>query len=871
MAALASDWLRHFRLLLWNRWTELNETWWAARSQGPLPSLWFSGRSEQPDGRPGLWLAETFSTSPLKPLNGIQGNLIRSKISTSSTKFVFFGLIGKTRWPPWPLIGWDIFWLLLWNRWTEFNETWQEARSQRPLPSLCFSGRSEKQGGRPALWIAETFSTSPLKPLNRIQRNLTGSKISTSSTKFVFFGQIGKTRWPPWPLIGWDIFDFSSKTTERNSTKLDRKQDLNIFYQVCVFRADRKNKMVALASDWLRHFRLLRWNRWTEFKETWQEARSQRPLPSLCFSGWSEKQDGRPSLWLAETFSTSPLKLLNGIQRNLTRSKISTSSTKFVFFGPIRKTRWPPWPLIGWDIFWLLLWNRWTEFNETWQEARSQRPLPSLCFSGRSEKQDGRPGLWLAETFSTSPLKPLNGIERNLMGSKISRSSTKFVVFGPIGTTRWPPWPLIGWDIFDFSSETTERNSTKLDKKQDLNVLYQVWVFWADRKNKMAALASDWLRHFRLLLWNRWMEFNETCEEARSQHLLPSLCFLGRSEKQGGRPALWIAETFSTSPLKPLNGIQRNLIGSKISTSSTKFVFFGPIGKTRWPPWPLIGWDIFDFSSETTERNSTNLDRKQDLNIFYQVCVFWADRKNKMVALASDWLRHFRLLRWNRWTEFKETWQEARSQRPLPSLCFSGWSEKQDGRPSLWLAETFSTSPLKLLNGIQRNLTRSKISRSSTKFVFFGPIRKTRWPPWPLIGWDIFWLLLWNRWTEFNETWQEARSQRPLPSLCFSGRSEKQDGRPGLWLAETFSTSPLKPLNGIQRNLTGSKISRSSTKFVFIGPISQQKCSPWLIPQKGGRLYSGARYVALWASCCHNFLIYYPILTILVSKWLFLE
>ena len=112
-----------------------------------------------------------------------------------------------------------------------------------------------------------------------------------------------------------------------------------------------------------------------------------------------------------------------------------------------------------------------------------------------------------------------------------------------------------------------------------------------------------------------------------------------------------------------------------------------------------------------------------------------------------------------------------------------------------------------------------------------------------------FRLLLWNRWTEFNETWQEARSQRPLPSLCFSGRSEKQDGHPGLWLAETFSTSPLKPLNGIQRNLTGSKISMSSTKFVFFRPISKQKCPPWPISQRGGTLYSGARYVALWASC----------------------
>ena len=159
--------LSHFRLLLWNRRTEFNETWQKAKSQRPLPSLCFSSRSGKQDGRPGLWLAETFSTSSLKPLNGI-------------------------------------------------NETWQEARSQRPLPSLCFSGRSEKQDVHPCLWLAEKFSTSPLKRLNGIQRHLTGSKISTPSTKFVFLRQTGKTRWPPWPLIGWDIFDFFSETAERN-------------------------------------------------------------------------------------------------------------------------------------------------------------------------------------------------------------------------------------------------------------------------------------------------------------------------------------------------------------------------------------------------------------------------------------------------------------------------------------------------------------------------------------------------------------------------------------------------------------------------------------------------------------------------------
>ena len=96
---------------------------------------------------------------------------------------------------------------------------------------------------------------------------------------------------------------------------------------------------------------------------------------------------------------------------------------------------------------------------------------------------------------------------------------------------------------------------------------------------------------------------------------------------------------------------------------------------------------------------------------------------------------------------------------------------------------TFSTSPLKPLNGIQQNLT-------------------------------------------------EARSQCPLLSLCFSGRSEKQDGRPDLWLAETFSTTHLKLLNGFQRSLTGSKISTSSTKFGFFsGRYEKQDDHPssdWL-------------------------------------------
>ena len=193
------------------------------------------------------------------------------------------------------------------------------------------------------------------------------------------------------------IFDFS-ETTERNSTKLDRKQDLNVLYQVCVFCADRKSKMAAVASDWLRHFLLLLWNRWTEFNETWQEARSQHPLPSLRFSGRSEKQDGRPGLWLAETFSTSPLKPLNGIQRNLTGSKISTSSIKFL-------------------------------------GHRSQRLQCTIvitrCPASVRRPSVVRPSSVKLFTFSTSSPEPLDGFWWNLVWMKYSRSLTSVVVFRP--------------------------------------------------------------------------------------------------------------------------------------------------------------------------------------------------------------------------------------------------------------------------------------------------------------------------------------------------------------------------------------------------------------------------------------------------------
>ena len=115
------------------------------------------------------------------------------------------------------------------------------------------------------------------------------------------------------------IFDFFSETAEQGSMKLDRKEDINVYYQVWVFL------------------------------------------------GRLEKQNDRPGFWLTATFSTETA---DQNQWNLTRSKNSTPPTKFVFSGPLEKR--DDCPASDRMIHYrLLLWNCCTEFNETWQETRT--------------------------------------------------------------------------------------------------------------------------------------------------------------------------------------------------------------------------------------------------------------------------------------------------------------------------------------------------------------------------------------------------------------------------------------------------------------------------------------------------------------------
>ena len=172
------------------------------------------------------------------------------------------------------------------------------------------------------------------------------------------------------------IFDSFSATAKQNPTKLDKQENSLSSNQVCVFRADQKNKMATLISDCLRH---------TKFNEHNDLNQVVNFLFQVC--------------------------VFQSDQKTKTATLISYLLRHFQ-----------------------LLRNCWMDFNEILAESKNSTSFTMIC------------------------------------------------IFESIGKLRWLPWLLIDWDIF-------ERNSTKLDRKQVLKVLYQVCVFRTVHKTKMAALA----------------------------------------------------------------------------------------------------------------------------------------------------------------------------------------------------------------------------------------------------------------------------------------------------------------------------------------------------------------------------------------------
>ena len=92
--------------------------------------------------------------------------------------------------------------------------------------NFVFWGQVINKDGSPGTWFTETFLTSPLQPMNENSMKLDRKLVVKYSTKFYFWSihlQILKMAILASIMILRDIFKFSSATSGENLVKLDRK------------------------------------------------------------------------------------------------------------------------------------------------------------------------------------------------------------------------------------------------------------------------------------------------------------------------------------------------------------------------------------------------------------------------------------------------------------------------------------------------------------------------------------------------------------------------------------------------------------------------------------------------------------------------
>ena len=119
------------------------------------------------------------------------------------------------------------------------------------------------------------------------------------------------------------------------------------------------------------------------------------------------------------------------------------------------------------------------------------------------------------------------------------------------------------------------------------NVLYQVSVFYADRKSKMAAIAGH-----RLTLDPMGKCSNAFFSETVHWTVFYNLKVFCSDMKFKMAATAGLSLTLDTmgkmfqnaSSLKPRGQLKPNCPGMIIGRSSTNFMFFMPIGNPRWLP-----------------------------------------------------------------------------------------------------------------------------------------------------------------------------------------------------------------------------------------------------------------------------------------------
>ena len=205
--------------------------------------------------------------------------------------------------------------------------------------------------------------------------------------------------------------------------------------------------------------------------------------------------------------------------------------------------------------------------------------------------------------------------------------------------------------------------------------------------------------------------------------------------------------TFQASSPKPQGRLEPNLAGMFLGWSSTKLLFFVPVGYSIWLPGPIIcsDWLKFQRSSSLKLMNWLNPNCKRKIigMSFTKILFFYADRKSKMATIAGHRLTLDPMGKCSN-AFFSETTNMIKAKLymnvhwtvlyNLKVFCFdmifkmaatAGLSLTLDPMGKMFQ----NASSLKPLGQLKPNCPGMIIGRSSTNFLFFMPIGNPRWPP----------------------------------------------------------------------------------------------------------------------------------------------
>ena len=209
----------------------------------------------------------------------------------------------------------------------------------------------------------------------------------------------------------------------------------------------------------------------------------------------------------------------------------------------------------------------------------------------------------------------------------------------------------------------------------------------------MATLDSDWLRHFGLLFKNHCRDNHQTCHKC--SFYCPAEVSLLFVSINNPRLLPWtvigwdILDYFLKTTAWTVAKLAKN-VPFMVPKKCCYFSLISEIQDGCDGLW--LAETVFDFFSRTTVWTITKFASNVPLvALMEEVLSLFVEIKNsKMVAVDSDWLRHFRLLFKNHSVDDHQTYHNCSSSSPEEVL------------------------------------------------LLFVAIGNPRWLPWTLIGWDFF-------------------------------------------------------------------------------------------------------------------------------------